>query len=211
MKIVLIDDHTIILESLEMLLSFHDNFEIEKTYTDARLFLSDLESGIVKPEIVLMDLVMPHLSGMDCAKILHQKYPTIKIIILSMNCDGKVIKELIEDLGVKGYLSKGISQKELAVAMNAVDSGEIHLSNEAELTLSQFKKKLFTYSDIHLSAREKEIVRLMIEGETSRQIAATLFISENTVDTHRKNIYRKTNAKTLAKLIQMVAELDLLN
>ena len=127
-----------------------------------------------------------------------------------MNCDSKVVYELIEKIGVNGYLSKKINRKELITAIMDVENGYFHLSEEAEKTFSDFKKKLISYPEIKLSAREKEIVGLMINGFTNREISEKLFISESTVETHRKNIYRKTEAKSLPKLIQMVSHLNLL-
>lgn len=210
MKIVIIDDHNIIIEGIEMLLSFEKDIEILKTYNDGYIFLEDLRTGKVVPEIILMDLMMPTINGFECSKILMKEYPDIKIIILSMNCDSKVVHDLIEKIGVKGYLSKKINRKELMAALEDVKSGEIHLSQEAECAITNFRKKLIDYPEIKLSGREKEIVDLMINGFTNREISNKLAISESTVETHRKNIYRKTEAKSLPKLIQMVSDLNLL-
>lgn len=210
MKTVIIDDHNIIIEGIEMLLSFEKNIEILKTYNDGYDFLADLRGSKVVPDIVLMDLMMPTISGLDCSKILKKEFPHIKIIILSMNCDEKVVYDLIEKIGVEGYLSKKISRKELVSALDDVKRGYNHLSEEAENALAEFKKRIVEYPEIKLSVREKEIVNLMIKGNTNREIGEKLFISESTVETHRKNIYRKTEAGSLPKLIQIVNELNLL-
>ena len=208
--IVIIDDHNIIIEGIEMLLSFEKNIKILKTYNDGYDFLDDLRGSKIKPEIVLMDLMMPTINGYECSKILRQEFPEIKIIILSMNCENKVVFDLIEKVGVRGYLSKTINRKELVCALEEVKLGYIHLSDEAEQTLTDFKKKLIKYPEVKLSCREKEIVQLMIDGSTNKEIASQLFISESTVETHRKNVYRKTDAHSLPKLIQIVADLNLL-
>lgn len=210
MNIVIVDDHNIIIEGLEMLLSLEKSVRVEKSYNDGYEFLEDLRNGVVLPNIVLMDLMMPTINGLELSKIIKKEFPQIKIIILSMNCESKVVYELIEKIGVNGYLSKKINRKELITAITDVESGFFHLSDEAEKTLSDFKKKLISYPEIKLSAREKEIVGLMINGFTNREISEKLFISESTVETHRKNIYRKTEAKSLPKLIQMVSHLNLL-
>lgn len=210
MNIVIVDDHNIIIDGLEMLLSLENSVKVEKSYNDGYEFLEDLRRGVVQPNIVLMDLMMPSINGLELSKILKKEFQNIKIIILSMNCESKVVYELIEKIGVNGYLSKKINRKELITAITDVASGFFHLSDEAEKTLSDFKKKLISYPEIKLSAREKEIVNLMINGFTNREIAEKLFISESTVETHRKNIYRKTEAKSLPKLIQMVSHLNLL-
>ena len=210
MKTVIIDDHNIIIEGIEMLLGFEKDIKILKSYNDGYDFLDDLRTNKIVPDVVLMDLMMPTISGLECSKILKKEFPEIKIIILSMNCDEKVVYDLIEKIGVEGYLSKKISRKELVAALNDVKLGYIHLSDEASRALSECKKRIFEYPEIKLSAREKEIVALMMKGNTNREIAEKLFISESTVETHRKNVYRKTDAHSLPKLIQIVQELNLL-
>lgn len=210
LDIVIIDDHNIIIEGLEMLLSFEKNVRILKTYNDAYDFLGDLRGQKLVPKILLMDLMMPTINGLDASKIIKKEFPEIKIIILSMNCEPKVIYELIEKIEVEGYLSKKISRAELYTALNEVNKGYVHLSEEAQQALNCFREKIISYPEIKLSCREKEIVDLMINGFSNREISAKLFISESTVETHRKNIYRKTEAHSIPKLIQIVNDLNLL-
>lgn len=210
LDIVIIDDHTIIIEGLEMLLSFEKNVRILKTYNDAYDFLGDLRSQKLLPKILLMDLMMPTINGLEASKIIKKEFPDIIIIILSMNCEPKVIYELIEKIGIEGYLSKKITRTELYNALNQVNKGYTHLSDEALQALNCFREKIIVYPDIKLSCREKEIVDLMINGFSNREIGAKLFISESTVETHRKNIYRKTEAHSITKLIQIVHDLNLL-
>lgn len=209
--IVLIDDHNIIIEGLEMLLSFEKNVNILKTYNDAYDFLEDLKNSKIIPKIVVMDLMMPTINGLETAKILKKEHPEIKIIILSMNCEPKVIFELIEKIGIEGYLSKKINRSELYQGLSEVNKGYIHLSVEAQQAIDCFREKIICYPDVKLSNREKEIVNLIIDGLSNKEIATKLFISDSTVETHRKNIYRKTETHSLPKLMQMVRELNLLD
>ena len=150
------------------------------------------------------------MNGFECAKVLKQEFPNLKIIILSMNCDPKVVYELVEKIKIEGYLSKNVNRQDLVKALQDVQLGYIHLSDEAEMALKQFKRKIIDYPQIILTAREKQIVKLMIDGLTNKEISNALFISESTVETHRKNIYRKTETHSLPKLIQTVANLNLL-
>lgn len=210
LEIVIVDDHRIIIEGLEMLLSQEKNIHIIKTYFDAYDLIADLKAGLVKPNIVLMDLIMPTIGGLEASKKIRELRSDLKIIILSMNCEAKVIYEGVEKVGINGYLSKKISRTELVEALRLVQRGYIHLSEEAEKTLQCYREKLINYPEIKLSVREKEIVSLMIAGYINKEISAKLFISESTVETHRKNIYRKTETHSLPKLIQMVNELNLL-
>jgi DNA-binding NarL/FixJ family response regulator len=209
--IVIIDDHNIIIEGLEMLLSFEKNVNILKTYNDAYDFLGDIRCQKIKPKIILMDMMMPTINGMEASKIIKKEFSELKIIILSMNCESKVIYELIEKIGIEGYLSKKISRCDLYKALSEVNKGYIHLSEEAKEALENFREKIISYPEIKLSSREKEIVNLIINGLSNKEIATKLYISESTVETHRKNIYRKTETHSLPKLIQMVQELNLLD
>lgn len=210
MKVVIIDDHQIIIDGIEMLLGLEKNIIILKTYTDAFDFLHELRAEEIHPDLILMDLMMPTINGFECAKILKRDFPAIKIIILSMNCDPKTVYELTEKVKIDGYLSKKISRQDLVKALEDVHLGYMHLSTEAETALKQFKSKVIDYPEIKLTLREKQIVKLMIEGCTNKEISTALFISESTVETHRKNIYRKTETHSVPKLIQAVADLDLL-
>ena len=210
MKIAIVDDHQIIIDGIEMLLGLEKNIAILKTYTDACDFLQDMREGKINPDLLLMDLMMPNMNGFECAKILKQEFPNLKIIILSMNCDPKVVYELVEKIKIEGYLSKNVNRQDLVKALQDVQLGYIHLSEEAEMALKQFQRKIIDYPQIILTAREKQIVKLMIDGLTNKEISNALFISESTVETHRKNIYRKTETHSLPKLIQMVANLNLL-
>lgn len=210
-NIVIIDDHNIIIEGIEMMLGFEKDITILKTYNDANAFIDDLRGNTIKPEIALMDLVMPTINGLDASKLLKKEFPVIKIIILSMNYEAKIIYELIEKTGIEGYLSKKISRAELVAAIKNVRKGYTHLSPEAAEMLSGFRQKILSYPEIKLSDREKQIVKLMINGDSNKEIAAKLFISLSTVETHRKNIYRKTETHSLPKLMQIVADLHLLD
>ena len=210
MKIAIVDDHQIIIDGIEMLLGLEKNIAILKTYTDACDFLLDMRERKIYPDLLLMDLMMPKMNGFECAKILKQEFPNLKIIILSMNCDPKVVYELVEKIKIEGYLSKNVNRQNLVRALQEVQLGYIHLSEEAEMALKQFQRKIIDYPQIILTAREKQIVKLMIDGLTNKEISNALFISESTVETHRKNIYRKTETHSLPKLIQVVTNLNLL-
>ena len=210
MKIAIVDDHQIIIDGIEMLLGLEKNIAILKTYTDACDFLLDMRAAQINPDLLLMDLMMPTMNGFECAKVLKQEFPNLKIIILSMNCDPKVVYELVEKIKIEGYLSKNVNRQNLVHALQEVQLGYIHLSEEAEMALKQFQRKIIDYPKIILTAREKQIVKLMIDGLTNKEISNALFISESTVETHRKNIYRKTETHSLPKLIQVVANLNLL-
>lgn len=209
-QLAIVDDHNIIIDGLVMLLGFEKSIEITKTYNDGYQLIEELQTGTIKPDMILLDLMMPKINGLACSKMLKKEFPAIKIIILSMNCDAKIINELINNIGVEGYFNKSISRQELVDGISLIRNGYIHLSKEAAECMDNYREKLIQNEQIKLSAREKEIVQLMMNGFTNREIAAQLFISESTVETHRKNIYRKTETHSLPKLIQLVNDLNLL-
>lgn len=210
MKVAIVDDHQIIIDGICMLLGLEKDIQIVKTYTDATDLLHDLRNSNIQVDLVLTDLMMPNLSGFEGAKILKKEFPELKLIVLSMNCEPQTVYELVEKIGIEGYLSKKINRTELVRALQDANRGDVHLSEEAMRALEQFRRKIIDYPAIELSAREKQVVRLMIEGLMNREIADRLCISESTVETHRKNIYRKTETNSVPRLIQAVSDLDLL-
>lgn len=210
-NIIILDDHAIIVDGLKLLLSFEKKIEVIKTYTNGVELLENLKNNIIIPDIILMDLLMPTISGLECSTIIKKEFPKIKIVILSMESDAKTIHQLINHIGVEGYLNKSVSKKELADCLDLVSKGYIYLSEEAETCFENYKEKLFQNEHIKLSPREKDIVKLMIVGNTNTEISQKLFISESTVETHRKNIYRKTDTHSVPKLTLLVNELNLLN
>ncbi|MBS1571101.1 MAG: response regulator transcription factor [Bacteroidetes bacterium] len=209
-KLVIVDDHSIVIDGLELLLSLENHLLLLQSYLDGNNFIQDLRANKIAPTIVLMDLLMPNISGLDCAKIIKKEFPEIKIIILSMELETKNINQLINKIGVEGYLNKTVRRKELLDCIALVEKGYIYLSKEAEFVLENYREKLIKNDEIKLSAREKEIIGLMIIGNTNAEIANKLFIAESTVETHRKNIYRKTDTHSVPKLNLLVNELELL-
>lgn len=210
MKIAIVDDHQIIIDGIEMLLGLENDIHITRTYTDGTDLLQDLRSGQVVADLILTDLLMPNLTGYECARILKKEFPALKVIVLSMTCDPKTIYELVDKIGIDGYLSKKINRAELVQALHDARRGDLHLSDEAAEALTKFRHRIIDSPVTILSAREKQVVRLMIEGLMNREIAAHLCISESTVETHRKNIYRKTETNSVPRLMQAVHDLDLL-
>ena len=135
------------------------------------------------------------------ALMLKKDYPEIKIIVLSMNIDGKSITELKAKAGIKGFLSKSVDKTELMLAIMTVNSGEEYFSQEAEREMDNYEKISNELEQITLTKREIEIIRLIDKGLINKEIAKKLFISEQTVTTHRKSILRKTGAHNVSTLL----------
>lgn len=155
--------------------------------------------------------MMPLINGYEFALMVRKERPEIKIIILSMNNDGKTIYNLIENAEIKGFLPKSVSKKELIATIEKVYDGGQHFSDEILEELECYSRRKKENEDLKLSIRELEIIKLMTKGMTNKQIAKDLFISEKTVETHRKNIFRKTDTHNVVSLLDLVNRLGILN
>ena len=150
--------------------------------------------------------MMPGLPGHVLAQHVHKKYPDIKILALSMNNEGSIVQELIDHVQIKGYVLKNIGQPELIHALEKIAAGEIYFSEDVIRELKSSIERNKGENHVHLTVRELEITRLIEKEYTNRQIADALFISERTVETHRKNILRKTNTSSVIGLIKYAYE-----
>ncbi|MGQ0739583.1 MAG: LuxR C-terminal-related transcriptional regulator, partial [Bacteroidota bacterium] len=156
--------------------------------------------------ILLTDVMMPKLPGNQLAKQVREKYPNVKILALSMSGQGDLVNEMIEDADIAGYVLKNIGKQELVKALEKIAGGGIYFSEEVldELQRSSNRKK--QKEEAHLTGREVQIIRLIEKEYNNKQIAETLFISERTVETHRKNIFRKTSTNSVIGLVKYAYE-----
>ena len=200
-NIAILDDHQIIIDGLKLLLESDSNINVVFEATSGSIFLRKLTEIDRIVDIVLLDLMMPEISGFEMALMLKKDYPEIKIIVLSMNIDGKSITELKAKAGIKGFLSKSVDKTELMLAIMTVNSGEEYFSQEAEREMDNYEKISKELEQITLTKREVEIIRLIDKGLINKEIAKKLFISEQTVTTHRKSILRKTGAHNVSTLL----------
>ncbi len=208
-QIVLIDDHKLILNGISQMLAAHDDIEILSSFTNALEGANYVLEHLV--DVLVTDLDMPKFSGIDLIKKVRLKKPDQKIIVLSMIDERSIINRMIK-YDVNGYLMKNEAQNELAHAIRKVAGGEIFYNKEIRQLLFRSPPKNHQKSKDkipRLSAREKEILRLIIDEKTTPQIAETLFISEGTVVTHRKHILSKMGAKNTAGMVRIALELGL--
>ncbi|HWS00997.1 MAG TPA: response regulator transcription factor, partial [Prolixibacteraceae bacterium] len=158
---------------------------------------------VVEPDLVLMDIDMPVMNGINALKEIKKTNPAIRVIILSMHAEAGMIKSLV-DLGADGYLLKSCSQDELLRAIRSVALGQSYFSHGVTLSLLGAKGNGFQavsqQAEI-LSDRETEVLQLIAEGFSNKEIGAKLFISHRTVDTHRTNLMKKLNVNNIAGLI----------
>jgi two-component system nitrate/nitrite response regulator NarL len=211
-KLFILDDHQMLIDGLKSLL------ETEKTYE----FIGSAKNGVEAlelisknvPDIVLSDINMPIMNGIDFTKELKKIHPEVKVIALSMFNEKEPISAMLT-AGASGYILKNTGKEELLNALHKVASGGTFLSDEVAVeimkSIQQPNDKNSVSPQIHITKREKEIIQLIAKEYSNAQIAEQLFISERTVETHRKNIFHKVNTKTVVGLIKFAIENKLID
>jgi DNA-binding NarL/FixJ family response regulator len=200
----IVDDHQIVIDGLKSLLHGYDQFEVAIECTQPLEMISLIEKRPI--DILLTDVMMPGLNGAELSKLVHQKFPEIKILALSMSGQGDLVNQMIDDADISGYVLKNIGKQELVKALEKISDGGIYFSEEVleEMTRASEMKK--ENEEAHLTAREVEIIRLIEKELSNKQIAEQLFLSERTIETHRKNIFRKTNTSSVIGLVKYAYE-----
>ncbi len=198
--IAILDDHQIVIDGLKLLLSSHAQFRIIHESNNGFDMLDKIE---IKPvDILLTDVMMPDIDGFEVAMQMRARFPDIKVVALTMNGEGMLIDKMIEQAEIAGYLLKTIDKKELITALETIHKGIRYFSDEIMNELEMFQKIKKENENIHLTSREIEIIKCIAQNLSNKQIADSLFISERTVETHRKNIFRKTDIHTAVGLVE---------
>lgn len=198
-RIFLADDHKLLRESLIMLLSQEDDFEITGNASDGLDTVRQIYEMKGETDVLLMDIAMPRKGGFETAKDIKSSFENIRIIFLTMYKSEEMLAEAFEN-GASGYVLKENAFEELAHAIRKVMDGEIYISNVmAPLLLNGFLQNEKHSKD--LSGREREVLKLLAEGYSNREIADFLSISIKTVETHRANIMKKNNFKNITELV----------
>lgn len=200
-KVFIVDDHYMVIEGIRSLLQNETAIEWMGHATNAGSCLAFLQQQ--KPDVLLMDINLPDTSGIDLCREVKEKYPAIYILGLSTFNQQSFIEKMIAN-GASGYVIKNATQLELMDAIQTVVKGKQYLSFDAALAL---RKPDIENNMPLITRREKEVLGLIAEGLTNNEIARQLFISNTTVDTHRKNILSKLGAKNTASLIRIAAQL----
>jgi DNA-binding NarL/FixJ family response regulator len=203
-SIAMVDDHQIVLDGLKALLDDVQDFEILLATTHPSELLQFLGSNPV--DVMLTDVMMPEMTGQQLAKQVRKKHPSIKILALSMSGVGDTVDEMLNDADINGYVLKNISKDELETAIRTIAGGGQYFSEEVLAELAKSANIRKEVDSAQLTIREIEIVRLIEKELSNRDIAEKLFISERTVETHRKNIFRKTQTNSVIGLIKYAYE-----
>lgn len=202
-KLLVADDHKILLEGIVALLKAEDSFNVASTASNGNEVIDCISKEDY--DVCLLDINMPGMDGMEAARIIKEKKPATKIIMLTTYNDKEIIAELVH-IGVSGYLLKNSGKQELTEAIKKVMSGRYYFSAEVEDIIINGLSGKKTNDTLLLTDREKEIVQLLAREFTNDKIAAQLHISYRTVETHRKNIMQKTKAHNLAGLLRYAYE-----
>jgi two-component system, NarL family, nitrate/nitrite response regulator NarL len=203
-RIAMVDDHQIIIDGIAALIKEDEQIQIIVTANSAEAMLQLLYKNEV--DILLTDVVMDGMSGQQLAKEVKDIFPQIKIIALSMSGVGETVEEMINDADISGYLLKQTGKQELIGAIKKVFNGEQYFQ---PLVLDELAKQAnikMQTTAAHLTIREKEIIQLLEKDLSNKEIASILFLSVRTIETHRKNILKKTDTNNLLSLLKWAYE-----
>lgn len=202
--LAIVDDHQIVIDGILALLKGYDAYEFVFSTTDPASVMDRLSKSPV--DILLTDVMMPVLPGNELAKLVKQQFPQVKILALSMSGAGDVVDEMINQADISGYVLKNIGKQELVTALEKIAAGGIYFQEDVLTELDKASTRKKQLPEMHLTEREIEITRLIEKEYNNKQIADALFISERTVETHRKNIFRKTGTNSVIGLIKYAYE-----
>ncbi len=200
-KVIIVDDHEIFRNGLKMVLGKLSYVEVAGEANDGKALIDMLEK--TRADIILLDIEMPELNGIEATKIALKKHPGLKIIALTMFGEDEYIQSML-DAGAKGFLMKNINKETLDKAIQTVYNGGNYYSEELfDFFTKQFskEKEVSKEDKLNLTRREKEILQLLCEGLSNKEIAEALFISERTVLGHKTNLLTKTNTKNSLSLM----------
>ena len=200
-RILITDDHQLFREGIANLLSASPLIEIVAQAENGQEAIKKAKE--LKPDIVIMDLSLPIINGVEATRILQKELPDTKVLVLSMHVEKNYIKEALES-GAYGYLFKDCTYDQLIEAIITVNQGKKYLSDKITEVLIQdyLNKEVVSEGSPELSERESEILKLIAEGKTTREISDLLFISVKTVGTHKQHILENLHFKTTADIIK---------
>jgi DNA-binding NarL/FixJ family response regulator len=199
-RVLITDDHQLLREGLRSLLE-NRGFEVTGEAEDGRSSVRLAKQ--LEPDVVIIDISLPGLNGIEATRQIHQNSPEVKVIVLSMRADSRAVLAALA-AGASAYLLKEAAFEEVVIALRVVLKGQIYLSPAIAHLVVQSSVEHWSsnpgYVRHGISGREREILQLVAEGRSSKEMAASLFVSVKTIETHRKQIMNKLNLHSVAEL-----------
>jgi DNA-binding NarL/FixJ family response regulator len=207
-RILLVDDHAVVRQGFRMILGAQPDMEIVGEAGNGREAIS--QAAELQPDVVVMDVAMPELNGIEATRRIAESSPRARVLALSMHKDSVYVREILR-AGAKGYLLKESIDVDLLTAVRALAKGEGYLSPAvSEAVLSDYRKHVTDPLDL-LSSREREVLQLIAEGKTNKEIAGALNLSVYTVDAHRGRIMEKLNLHSAGELVRFAVRKGLID
>ncbi len=207
-KILLADDHTIVRQGLKLIISSHADLQVIGEAANGREVLELAEK--LKPDVILMDVAMPELNGIEATRRVRDISPRTKVLVLSMHKEAVYVREILK-AGARGYILKDAIDTELISAIQSVARGDGYISPAISGTLlSDYRQNITNPLDL-LSSREREVLQLIAEGKTNKEVATRLNLSVYTVDSHRGKIMEKLNLHSTGELVRFAMKQGLVD
>ena len=207
-RILLADDHAVVRQGFKMILAEQPDMEISGEAANGREAVELAEK--IKPDVVVMDVAMPELNGIEATRRLAASAPHIRVLALSMHKDSVYVREILR-AGARGYLLKDSPAQDLLAAVRAVAGGEGYLSPAvSSAVLDDYRKHVTNPIDL-LTSREREVLQMLAEGKTNKEIAGVLNLSVYTVDAHRGRIMEKLNVHSINELVRFAVRNGLID
>jgi two-component system response regulator NreC len=207
-RILLVDDHAVVRQGFRMILGAQPDMKIVGEAGNGREAIS--QAAELQPDVVVMDVAMPELNGIEATRRIAESSPRVRVLALSMHKDSVYVREILR-AGAKGYLLKESIDVDLLTAVRAVAKGDGYLSPAvSEAVLTDYRKHVTDPLDL-LSSREREVLQLIAEGKTNKEIAGALNLSVYTVDAHRGRIMEKLNLHSAGELVRFAVRKGLID
>lgn len=207
-KVLIADDHQIVIDGLRSILDMEETVEVVAEASDGMEVLDKLKNETV--DIVILDINMPVMDGIETAIKIRELYPNLKVLILTMYNNAEFIKRL-NLAGADGFILKNTGREELMSALMAINGGKTYYGQEVTKTLLDSENTSDRSGKVQLTKREKEVLKLLADGMTTLEISQRLFISTHTVESHRKNLLSKYQTKNTAGLVKYAFQNGLLS
>lgn len=206
-NLLIADDHKVLIDGFVSLFDKIENFQVVAVVNNGAEVLEKLKE--VEVDIAILDINMPVLNGVETCKRIKKEFPSVKVIALSMYKESSFVKRMMQN-GAKGYVLKSDSASTLIEAVNTVASGKDYYSDQLKDILINHIIQEKTLDINSITKREKQVLKLIAKGSTTKDMSELLFVSEHTIISHRKNLLSKFNAKNTAELVSMAMEKGLI-